>query len=168
MYFTKFEEYDAAKEEPEGTKEMLIVNQQDAHASFDSGGAEEKVLQIVRTYDQPFELSKSLLITVVFEYEKNKYILGLDEPGFIFLEKPDIQFVSNTLKQQQKSFKSSIFVEDKQVKNKVCCSIAMMPDYHPTKRPFLVTRNRQCINLVNTRTMQLYPLIQDASATAWY
>ena len=34
MYFTKFEEYDAAKEELEGTKEMLIVNQQDAHASF--------------------------------------------------------------------------------------------------------------------------------------
>ena len=92
-----------------------------------------------------------MLVTVVFEYETGKYILGLDEPGFIFLEQP--QYVSNTLQQKNKSFKSSIFVEDKQVKNKVCCSIAMMPGYHPTKRPFLVARNRQCINLVNTRTL---------------
>ena len=89
VYFAKFKEYDAAKEEPEGTQEMLIVNQQDGYASFDSGGAEEKVIQLVKTFDQPYVLQQSMLITVVLEYEKNRFILGLDEPGFIFLEKPD-------------------------------------------------------------------------------
>ena len=35
---------------------MLIVNQQDAYASFDSGGAEEKVIELVKILDQPFML----------------------------------------------------------------------------------------------------------------
>jgi len=59
-------------------------------------------------------------------------------------------------------------IEDRQVKNKVCCSIVALRDFHVDDYPFLVARNRHCINLINVRNGTLQPLIQDISSTAWY
>ena len=59
-------------------------------------------------------------------------------------------------------------VEDPQVKNKVCCSIALMKGFDPEHFPFVIARNRHCLNLINVRTATLQPLIQDMSSTAWY
>jgi len=50
-------------------------------------------------------------------------------------------------------------IEDQQVKNKVCCSIVPMSGFDQDKFPFLVARNRHCINLINVKTGTLQPLI---------
>ena len=114
------------------------------------------MVQLVKTLEHPIELEKSVLITTMLEYEKNKLILGLDEPGFLFIEKPP-RFVSNTMQQHAGQFDITQFkfLEDRQVKNKVCCSILRIPGYDPDTRPFVVSRNRQCINLINVKTMTL-------------
>ena len=59
-------------------------------------------------------------------------------------------------------------IDDPQVKNKVCCSIVPMRGFDITTFPFVIARNRHCINLINVRTATLQPLIQDISSTAWY
>ena len=69
-------------------------------ASFDSPTDQVEVVHLARTVENPIELEKSVLITTMLEYEKNKLILGLDEPGFLFIEKPK-QFVSNTMQKHQ-------------------------------------------------------------------
>ena len=61
------------------------------------------MVHLARTVENPIELEKSVLITTMLEYEKNKLILGLDEPGFLFIEKPK-QFVSNTMQQHASQF----------------------------------------------------------------
>ena len=96
VYFTKMQEVDQTQmmnqEESEGH------NIRDSLASFDSGGIDQQeVIQLVKTYPRPITLEKSVLITVVLEYERNKFVLGLDEPGYLFIERPDMSFVSNTL-----------------------------------------------------------------------
>ena len=58
----------------------------------------------MKTYPDPIKLEKSVLITVVFEYERNKFILGLDEPGYLFIERPDMKFVSNSLSHHNGAF----------------------------------------------------------------
>ena len=59
-------------------------------------------------------------------------------------------------------------IEDPEVKNKLCCSITKMQGFHPDFFPFLIARNRYCLNLINVKIGTLQPLITDTSSTAWY
>ena len=61
-----------------------------------------------------------------------------------------------------------VMIEDMQVQNKVCCSVTPILGFHPESLPFIIARNRNCINLVNVRTATVQPLIRDQSSTAWY
>ena len=113
----------------------------------------------------------------------------MDEPGYLLanlgMSKPrNGEAGSVTLQAESAGFQMSFgeesktgapagqltlkMIEDRQVKNKVCCSILPMPGFNTETFPFLVSRSRHCINLINVKTGTLQPLIKDVSSTAWY
>ena len=118
--------------DPTSRKSMIhfvkidLLDEMNVRESIESHGSINKQLKVVSLSHsgEPIVLEQGFLVTVALEYMPSKVILGLDEPGYFLVDRTSVERLT--------------FIEDREVKNKVCSQILPLKGLDN----MLIARNR--------------------------